>query len=133
MIKRKEINELYEKCNISKSNLDLLVINPQLRKIATSIIEEGLKFSTYIERFVVELNHKFQSQNTNFDTFMRLYKEPDMKEMTFQLANDDTKLRKEAEDLVSDFLDKKLEMYQPLLPFLVEFENKTKEYLTEIL
>jgi len=93
LLKRIEIRELYDKCSISKSKVDLLVRNDQLLDIATQLMVEGLKFSTYVEIFVFDLNYKYKSLNYNLEGFLEVYKELGQRERATQLANDDTKLR----------------------------------------
>ncbi len=131
-IKRKEIRELYDKCNLAKSKVDFIVKNHQLIEISGLLLIEGLKFSYFVESFILSLYYKYQNQNSITDDFLRIFKDIESNMVLGRsLANEEKAIKLEIEELISNFMNSKLETCKPIIPILNNFNVITKQYLTE--
>lgn len=129
--KRIELGELYEKCSISKSKLDLLVRNNQILKVSDDLMVESVKLSHSVAMFFTELFYKYQSRNSYADRFIQIYKDIGQQEIATSLATEDSQIAKEINDLIDQFFDTSVDRTKPVFNILTQFNSLAKQYLIE--
>jgi hypothetical protein len=131
-LKRIELRNLNEKCVLAQSKVALLVKDSNLIQLSSKLVIEGIAFSGFAELFTFNLYCNLSCRDSNIARFIEIWQNKDMRDTALWLAAEDTKDKKEAEDLIQNWLKSKVSKYGVITPILYEFNESAKKYLTEI-